>query len=114
MFIFVAPPVLSMYMRVHRSGHERIVAVCDSEVIGKRLQEGKVVLDLGRYRQFYEGRISPPSSVRKEMKSATSMNIVGERSVGIAIQLGMVRKEDVGYICKVPHVQVYRVEKRKE
>jgi hypothetical protein len=103
-----------MYMRVHRSGNEKVVAVCDSDVIGKRFQEGMLVLDLERYRSFYEGDISSPSFIMEEMKNATSMNMVGERSVGIAIKLGVIKKGDVRRICNVPHVQIYKVEKRKK
>lgn len=101
-------------MKVHCSGNERVVAVCDSDIIGKTLREGEVVLDLDKYRSFYEGNISTQSSIRKEMENATSMNIVGETSIGIAIGLGVIKKGDVKRICDVPHVQIYRIEKRKE
>lgn len=42
-------------MRVFIKNKEKIVAVCDSELIGKILKEGELVLNLEKYANFYKG-----------------------------------------------------------
>ncbi len=100
-----------LFMRVHvnRKEKARILAVCDSDLMGRILKEGERTLDLERYGGFYGNEEASEEEVALEMARATSMNFVGERAVGIALRAGMVKKSDVVYISKVPHVQVYRI-----
>ncbi|MEW6329360.1 MAG: DUF424 family protein [Candidatus Micrarchaeota archaeon] len=100
-----------LFMRVHVSRKEnaRILAVCDSELMGRVLKDGERTLDLERYGGFYKDEEASEEEVEREVARATSMNFVGERAVGIALRAGVVKESDVVYISKVPHVQVYRI-----
>ena len=98
-----------MYMKLH--GHEKssILALCDRELIGKVLKDGEIVLDLKDYASFYKGDEVGEAEATEAMKSATSLNLVGKKSVAVAVKLGLVGKEGVRKIKGVPHVQIYRV-----
>ena len=98
-----------LFMRTFRKGKEKIVAVCDAELIGKVLREGELVLNLEKYASFYQGEQADDATVEKELLTATSINLVGKKATGIAKRMKLVKESDLVTVQKVPHVQVYRI-----
>lgn len=93
-------------MRIHDGG---ILALCDRKLAGKVFREGSLVLDLKKHKDFYAGKRASEKEIESAMREASSMNIVGEKSVALAKKLGFIKGSEVIYIQKVPHVQIYRV-----
>ena len=98
-----------MYMRVQESGKSVIVALCDRELIGKEYCEGEIVLDLKAYSSFYKGQAVAEAEALAALRNATSINLVGKKSVGLAKKLGLAGKDKIRKICGIPHLQVYRI-----
>jgi uncharacterized protein len=98
-----------MYLRRYEVKNEIVVAICDKELIGRVLREGELVLDLKKHSSFYMGDLTSPENALKAMLSATSINLVGERAVGLAIKNGMAEKGRERLVQGVPHVQIYSV-----
>lgn len=98
-----------LLMKVFKKKSEKIVAVCDAELIGKVLREGELVLNLEKYASFYKGEEADESEVERELLTATSINLVGEKATGIAKRMKLVKESDILMIQKVPHVQVYKI-----
>ena len=98
-----------MFMKIHESEKSVVVALCDKELLGRVLTEGETVLDLKGYAYFYKGREATAEEAREAMKGATSINLVGKRSVALAEKLGLVSKKEIRRIGGTPHAQVYRV-----
>ena len=98
-----------MYLKIHETKDGRIVAVCDDGLLGKIFQEGKAVLDLKTYINFYNGEKGKNSTIKKALQSFSSANLVGRESTAMAINLGLISKEDVRYIQGIPYVQIYRI-----
>ena len=98
-----------LLMKTFKKKNEKIVAVCDAELIGKILREGELVLNLEKYASFYNGEKTDEATVEKELLSATSINLVGEGAVKVAKRMKLVRDSDIKRIQKVPHVQIYKI-----
>jgi hypothetical protein len=98
-----------LLMKVFKSKNEKIVAVCDAELIGKVLREGELVLNLDKYASFYRGEETDELAVEKELLTATSINLVGHKATGIAKRMRLVKESDIITIQKVPHVQIYKI-----
>jgi hypothetical protein len=98
-----------LLMKIFKKKNEKIVAVCDAELIGKVLREGELVLNLEKYADFYNGEQADEESVERELLTATSINLVGDKATGIAKRMKLVKESDIIKIQKVPHVQVYRI-----
>lgn len=96
-------------MKIHEREGRKVIAVCDRELIGTVLDDGTGYMDLDRYRDFYVGDIVDEERVRKEFSLFSSLNIVGKRSVGIALSAGLADEEDIMYINKTPYIQVYKI-----
>jgi hypothetical protein len=98
-----------MYMKIHETTNMRIVAVCDKELIGEILEDEGTCLDLDTYKSFYVGEKVEEARVRDALKEFGSVNLVGKNSVGIALDLGLVEKDEVLYIKEIPYIQIYKI-----
>lgn len=101
-------------VKVAVQGNDAICAMCDAELIGKRFVSGKKVLDLDKYRSFYDGesfddqKKEDKEKVSKLACSATSINAVGKKSVALLKEIGY-SVDNAAKIADVPHIQLYRI-----
>lgn len=98
-----------MFMRIHENPAGKVVAVCDEELLGKVLEDKKGFMDLERYRGFYAGEKADEIAVREALGRFGSANLVGRKSVGIALDMGLAGKNDVMYINRIPYIQLYKI-----
>jgi len=103
-----------MMCRIIKSGGKIVVAICDSELLGQKYKEGEIVLDLDKYRSFYNGFEINESDgkilekILKEIKEATLINVVGKRSVELLKKEGH-NISNVKAIAGIPHLQIYKI-----
>ena len=93
-----------MIFRQHVTPDRRLLlAVCDSELKGKKIESKGVMLDLSA--DFYDGEEMQEDEVIKLMKVAALVNLVGENSVSLGIKSEVIEKENVILVSGVPHAQ---------
>lgn len=98
----------SLHMKIWRIRRgELMVAVCDSKVIGKKVCEGKLVLDAST--DFYGGELVSADAAVDTLRAATVANLVGEEAVRCGIEAGLIQKEAVISIGGVPHAQFVQI-----
>jgi len=94
-------------IRVHES-YRWVVAVCDRDIFGRKLIDGKRVLDLSG--EFFNGNVMSDEEAEEEIircdNEDATFNFVGKRSVGLAKKLGLVKDEGVVDIDGVPFALV--------
>ena len=94
-------------LKIHKS-YRWVVAVCDEELLGRKLVDGKRVLDLSGV--FFKGEPMNIEEVRGEISKCNdedaTFNFVGERSVKIAKDLGIVDNESIIEIEGIPFALV--------
>jgi len=98
-----------MYIKIHGEGKSKIIALCDSELIGKVLKEGEITLDLDNYSNFFKGQIVTRDEAKEALTNFASINIVGKKSVDCALELGLIVKNQIVNVDGHPHVQIYRI-----
>ncbi len=96
-----------VYLRVIETEGEKIVAICDEELLGRRFSEGGIVLYADP--KFYGGSLVPLSVALVEAQDATIINMIGEKIVRAAIEAGLVHPQAVLRVEGVPHAQVVRM-----
>jgi len=96
-FLFV------MLVKIHKS-YRCVVAVCDSILIGRKLEDGERVLDLTGefFRGVEKSERELKEILRDYMREDATFNFVGVESVGVAKDLGLVLDEGVLEIEGVP------------
>lgn len=98
-----------MYLKVTEREGQRVVAVCDKELLGKVFEEHGKVIDLQKYSYFYKGDIAGVDEVTEALSDFSSANLVGKKAVGTAIVLGLAEESEVRKIASVPHLQLYKL-----
>lgn len=58
---------------------------------------------------FYDGFLATDEVLVNNLEIATTANLVGKRTIQVAVKAGFVDKEGVIKIGGVPHAQMYRV-----
>ena len=93
-------------VKIYNVQMETVVAVCDDELYGRTLREGRMKLDVN---EFYDGDMVEEDSLPKLLKCATNLNMVGERCIDIAVECGCVDRSGVISIDGIPHAMVFYV-----
>ena len=94
-------------MNVKRVGRNVLLAVCDCELLGKTLREGKIVFHVKN--EFYNGRKATLEEAMGLNSNSTIVNLVGKCCVKKAIEHGFVHPEAVLKIEGVPHAQIMKL-----
>jgi len=96
-----------MFVNIIKSYRE-IVAVCDSELIGKRFEEDNLQLDVKE--SFFKGELKTREEaieVMTEMKlEDATFNIIGDRAVKAALEAGVIRPGHVGKIAGISYALI--------
>ncbi len=96
--------VMTMCLKSYSVNKEILVAVCDSELMGRTFREGALHLSVNE--DFFKGQPADEHEVKKALEKATIANLVGERSVTCGIDSGVVDENCVIMIDGVPHAQM--------
>lgn len=96
-----------MFIKIHKS-YRDVIALCDSDIIGKKFEEEKFQLDLKE--SFYKGEeISQEKALEllKDFgKEDATFNIVGKKSIRAALKAGVIEEKGVGKIEGIPFALV--------
>lgn len=96
--------LMTMYLKSYSVNRETIVAVCDSELLGRTFRQGELHLSVNE--EFFKGLLASEHDVKAALRSATIANLVGKRAVDCGIASGMIDDQCVITIEGVPHAQM--------
>ncbi|MEK6827085.1 MAG: DUF424 family protein [Nanoarchaeota archaeon] len=92
-----------MLIKIIRSQRD-IVAVCDSELIGKKFEEGKLQIDVKE--SFFRGEeVDEQKAIdimEKMIQDDATFYIVGEKSIKAALDAGVIAEEGIIKIQGIP------------
>jgi hypothetical protein len=83
-----------------------IVNVCDQELIGRTVTEGKLSMHISP--EFYGGEIIGRNDTLKLIKDFAIINLAGRRAVELALTNEMGSREAVREIEGVPFLMIYK------
>ena len=92
---------------VYKTGHDVLIGACDEQLLGKTFSEGEYYLHVSK--KFYGANRISTQALQHYLKEATIANLVGEKAVQCAIQLGLVDASNVLTIQGIPHAQMVRM-----
>lgn len=102
-----------IYIKTHEAENGSVIAMCDEPLIDKVLEEGDIVIDIKSYNSFYKGELVKSERAKQiiEQKgSVYSANIVGKEAVDVGLDTGIIQKENVMLVKRVPYAHAYRVD----
>jgi len=96
-----------MQVKIHKS-YRDVVAVCDSNLLGKKFEEGNRQLKIRP--NFYEGKETSKDKLLKLIQQYSdndaTFNIVGQESTQTALEAGIIKEEGIAHIQDVPFALV--------
>jgi len=92
------------YYKIHKSRGKTLLAICDSDLLGKKFEEGKLALHVSR--DFYGGQ-EIGNDVVDIFPKADIINIAGSKIVSLALKGKWVSKEGIIKIRRIPHAQIF-------
>jgi hypothetical protein len=90
-------------VKTHTKGDSVLVAVCDEDLLGQTFEEGVLQLDLTS--EFYQGQSKTNIEACDIMRNADHLNIVGEKSVKLALDEGLIDEANIKTVDGVPFAQ---------
>lgn len=97
----------NFWVKVTRTGDHILVAVCDEDLIGKRLMGRGLCVEIRE--EFYKGRRLGSRDAVETVKCGTVVNLIGNNIVGLAIKQKLVHQDAVMKIAKVAHAQIVKI-----
>ena len=83
-----------------------MINICDVELIGKTLEEGKLKMHMSR--DYFGGQIVDSSEALRMMKESSIINLAGQKAVEIALANKMAAEQAVRMIGGVPFLMIYK------
>lgn len=102
----VSVPRKMIRVKVHRHGGDILIAACDDELLGRKLRDGELRLDVNE--EFYGGDQGGEEMLLSRLEAATVANLVGEEVCRIAAEHEYIDPECMMTIDGVPHAQMVR------
>jgi hypothetical protein len=92
-----------IWAKTFRTPSDTLLAAADEELIGRELRDGKFKLKVSE--SFYKDILIEERILKDLLSLCSVANLVGERCVEIAMELGYISRENILYIEGVPHAQ---------
>lgn len=96
-----------MYLKIH-SSYREIVAICDSNLVGKTFEEGMFQLNVKE--NFFKGEEIDKEKIIEILqdlkKEDATFNIVGKEAIEAALKAGIINENGVGKIQDIPFALV--------
>ena len=92
-----------MIVKIHSTPNGNMLAVCDSNILGKVFEEENIQIDLSA--RFYQGEKLSIEKIEVLLKDCYVVNAVGKNSVDLLIRKNLVEKCNVRVISGIPYAQ---------
>ena len=98
---------MKYWIKVHKIGKEVMVALCDENLLGKKLNLGKIRIEINK--EFYGGKIADENEVKEILKDATIINAFGKNSIELLAKEEFISKKNILIVDGVPHAQYAKI-----
>jgi len=98
---------MAIFCKLHVLHGKSVLACCDQELTGKTVKEGEIEFSIRE--SFYKGKKVGEKELKQWMEEADSINLIGKKTVAVALENEWIKKEDIVTIDKIPHVQIFKL-----
>jgi hypothetical protein len=98
---------MDVFVKTIKTATEVLVAACDTDIVGKVFEDNDLCLEVKK--DFYCGDAMSLEECSSHLAEATILNVVGEKAVSKAVELGLVDPGNVLKIGETVHAQMVRL-----
>jgi hypothetical protein len=96
--------------RITRYQGSIMVDICDLDLIGTKLEQDGLVINLTR--EYYQQEVIEPLRVQEFLHKCDIANLVGGRIVKQALDMKMAKEASIKKIAGVPFLMIYKFQHR--
>jgi len=99
-----------MLLRERETERGLLVSVCDPDLVGRTFESGEISLTVEE--SFYGGEAAVDAdadAVVEGLRRASVANLVGEESVGVAVEAGFIDEATVLEVGETRHAQLLQL-----
>lgn len=85
-------------------GGSQLLNICDADLLGRSIKDGKRSMEIGRY---YQDRLVDRDEAGRLLQSSHIINMVGQNSVELSLELEIGARSAVKKIGGVPFLLVF-------
>ena len=85
----------------------KMLNICDSELLGKDIIQDELTMNISR--NYYGGKIVNIDEAKNLLKTSSIINMVGNDTISLAIELGIGSENGVKTISGVPFLIVFQM-----
>ena len=93
-----------MIVKEHVCNGRLILAACDDNLLGKKIEDTNTILDLSS--EFYNGNKIEKDKFLLLVKRAYIINAVGEKTINILIKEKIFNRSDTLVVKTVPYIHI--------
>jgi uncharacterized protein len=97
-------------LRTMRYQGSTMINICDIELVGTKLEQGEIVVDLTK--EYFQQEIIEESKAENLLQTCSIANLVGERIVNKAIKLKLAKEISIKRICGIPFLMIFKFNHR--
>lgn len=93
-------------VRTSRYKDNVLVNICDEELVGRTVTEGRLKMHISK--EYYFGELVDSGQALHLIKTCGIVNLAGRRAVSLALDSALAAKEAVREIEDVPFLMIYK------
>ncbi len=98
---------MDIVYKKYEQGDDILLAACDKDLLGRKFNEGEICLNVKT--SFYQGEEIDEGKLSELMENCTIANLVGEKTIGVAVDTEFGNDTDIMRIEGIPHLQIVRL-----
>lgn len=83
-----------------------MISVCDADLIGRTLNQGDMVITISQ--DYFQEEVIEKEKVAYLLNECTIANLVGDKTVALAISLGLAKEVSVKRLCGIPFLMIFK------
>lgn len=98
---------MSFSVKVSNYQQNAMLNICDAELLGKTITEGDLSMNITK--SYYGEKLVERDEATNLLKKSSIINMVGEKTVTLSIDLGIGSKSGVKKISNIPFLIVFKM-----
>ena len=98
---------MTVYANMRRLGKSVLLAICDVELLGKVLRDGKIVFEVRE--DFYKGMMMNVEEAINLVNQSSVINMIGHHIIQEALERRLIHPEAILKISGIPHAQIVKI-----
>lgn len=95
------------YLKVHEKLNQRVVSICDEDILNKKYEFGGLSLDISE--RFYKGELIDEKIAEDYLKNENNLNLVGKNIIDLGLKLNLFENKDVLNIEGIPLTYIFMI-----